>query len=69
MEYLVVQKIREEWGDKPCDHPVLEKETYTGAFLVTWVCTTCGKEFTIPEKLELYREKRLSGRKTIREQS
>ena len=34
MEYLVAQKVKEEWGDKPCDHPVLEKEYYVGAFLI-----------------------------------
>ncbi len=58
MEYIVALNIKDEWGDKPCSHPDLEKETYAGAFLITWVCTTCGKEFTIAEKLELYQARR-----------
>jgi hypothetical protein len=52
MEYYVAQKIRESWGKKPCDHPHLEKEYYVGAYLVNWVCTNCGREFTIAQKLE-----------------
>jgi len=63
MEYLVAQKVKEEWGDKPCDHPVLEKEYYVGAFLINWVCTKCGKEFTIAQKLEMG-EKRKAAQKT-----
>jgi hypothetical protein len=54
MEYAVVQKQKETWGDKPCNHPHLEKEYYVGAFLINYVCTQCGKEFSIPEKLEMY---------------
>jgi hypothetical protein len=53
MEYYAAQKIREAWNNKPCEHPVMEKEYYVGAFLVNWVCPQCGKEFTISEKLEL----------------
>ena len=53
MEYYVALKVKEEWGTKPCNHPHLEKELYTGAFLVNWVCTQCGKEFTISQKMEM----------------
>ena len=53
MEYNAAQKVKEEWGSKPCDHPHLEKEYYVGAFLINYVCTQCGKEFTIDQKLEL----------------
>lgn len=53
MEYAVVQKVKDAWGKKPCDHLHLEKEYYVGAFLTNWVCTQCGKEFTISEKLEM----------------
>ena len=53
MEYYAAQKVKVSWGNKPCDHPRLEKEYYVGAYLVNWVCTTCGKEFTISDKLEL----------------
>ena len=53
MEYLEVQKQKDEWGNKPCDHPSLEKEYYAGCYLINYVCTRCGKEFTIAEKLEM----------------
>lgn len=53
MEYSVAQKVKEAWGAKPCNHPHLEKEYYVGAFLVNWVCTQCGKEFKIADKLEM----------------
>jgi hypothetical protein len=52
MEYFAAQKQKEAWGDKPCDHPHLEKEYYVGCFLINYVCTQCGREFSIPEKLE-----------------
>jgi hypothetical protein len=53
MEYYAAQKVKDAWGKKPCEHPHLEKEYYVGAFLINWVCTQCGKEFTIAEKLEM----------------
>ena len=53
MEYTVAQKVKKEWGKKECDHPHLEKEYYVGAFLINYICTSCGKEFTIAEKLEM----------------
>ena len=53
MEYNDAQKVKESWGDKPCDHPHIEKEYYVGAFLINYVCTQCGKEFTIAQKLEM----------------
>ncbi len=62
MEYLVAQKLKEEWGDKPCDHPVLEKEYYVGAFLINYVCTSCGREFTIAQKLEIYEERKAAAK-------
>ena len=58
MEYSVAQKIKEAWGKKPCDHKNLEKEYYVGAFLTNWICTQCGKEFTISEKLEMDQDRK-----------
>lgn len=58
MEYNVVQKLKDSWGNNPCDHPGLEKEYYAGAFLVSYVCVQCGKEFTIPQKLEMDEERK-----------
>ncbi len=53
MEYNVAQKVKESWGNKPCAHPHLEKEYYVGAFLINYVCTQCGQEFSIAQKLEM----------------
>ena len=53
MEYYAAQKVKDSWYDKSCDHPHLEKEYYTGAFLINYVCIQCGKEFTIAQKLEM----------------
>lgn len=52
MEYYEAQKLKEARGKKPCDHPAFEKVYYIGAFLITYVCTQCGSEFTISQKLE-----------------
>jgi hydrogenase maturation factor HypF (carbamoyltransferase family) len=59
MEYYIAQKVKESWGKKTCDHPKLEKEYYSGAFLVNWICTQCGREFTIAEKLGMDQERKL----------
>lgn len=53
MEYNTALKLREERGDKPCDHPKFEKLYFTGAFLLSYVCTECGAEFTTAQKLEI----------------
>jgi hypothetical protein len=53
MEYYTALKLKEEWGNKPCEHPRLEKVYFTGAFLINYVCTTCGAEFTIAKKMEI----------------
>lgn len=53
-----VEKLVKEWGDKPCTHPVLEREYYRGNHLTNyedkktddWVCTQCGAVFTRAEK-------------------
>jgi hypothetical protein len=59
MEYYAAQKVKEAWGEKPCLHPEIEKEYYTGAYLVNYVCVQCGKEFTISEKLEMDEMKKI----------
>jgi hypothetical protein len=53
MEYNTALKLKAEWGNKPCEHPRLEKVYFTGAFLINYVCTTCGAEFTIAQKMEI----------------
>ena len=59
MEYYIAQKVKESWGDKPCDHPHIEREYYSGAFLTNYICVQCGKEFTIAQKLEIDEERKL----------
>jgi hypothetical protein len=58
MEYYTMLRVRETWGDKECDHPRLEKIYYTGAFLISYACVQCGKEFTIAEKMDLSLERK-----------
>jgi len=35
-------RLKREWGDKPCNHPVIEKEYDLGSDTGDYVCTTCG---------------------------
>ncbi|MCX6335183.1 MAG: hypothetical protein NT092_12940 [Bacteroidia bacterium] len=53
MEYNEAQKLKEEWDNRQCDHPGFEKVYYKGAFLLNYVCTICGAEFTIGQKMEI----------------
>jgi len=58
MEYYVAQKVKKPGKKAPVHHPKLEKEYYAGAFLVNWICTQCGREFTIAEKLGMDQERK-----------
>ena len=62
MEYLAAQKVKDAWGKNPCDHPNLEKEYYVGAFLINFVCTQCGQEFTLAQKFEIDEAQKRTGR-------
>lgn len=42
MQFDEIKDIREKWGDKPCDHPNIEKEYMLGAQTGDYVCTQCG---------------------------
>jgi len=61
MEYYQAQKLKEDWGKKPCDHPSLEKLYYTGAFLINYSCTQCGADFSIAQKLEMDKMRKKKG--------
>ena len=50
MQHEAAKILREDWGDKHCDHPSLEKEYFLGTDTMDFVCSTCGKEFTRTEK-------------------
>lgn len=52
MEHLIAKKFREDWGSKPCDHPKIEKEYFADTHTLDYVCSQCGKEFTVLEMLE-----------------
>ncbi len=59
MEYYQTQRLKEEWGNKPCSHPAFEKVYYTGAFLINYACTQCGADFTIAQKLGIDEERKI----------
>jgi len=44
--------LRQVWGDKPCEHPALDTESYRGALTGQYLCTTCGRTFTPEEAVE-----------------
>ena len=51
MDYLKAEKLRKEWGDKPCSHTDFEVETHLDPEYVSvktgdYVCTCCGQVFT-----------------------
>jgi transposase-like protein len=52
------EQLREEWGDKPCDHPTLAKEYDAGVQTGRYLCTQCGQPFTYREKAELAARRR-----------
>ena len=43
MNYSDATRLRENWGDKPCNHPEIEAEVEAGHPSINYVCTTCGK--------------------------
>ncbi len=57
MQADAAKRIRERWGNKPCDHPNVEKEYQFGADTGDFVCTTCGRIFTRAELGKMQTEK------------
>lgn len=47
------KELRQKWGDKPCDHPKLEKEYHLGGDTGDKICVQCGSEFTSEEAKRL----------------
>lgn len=43
MQMNEAMKLREAWGDKPCNHPDLDKEYELGTATGDYVCTQCGQ--------------------------
>ncbi|WP_165904615.1 hypothetical protein [Paraburkholderia hospita] len=43
MQTKEARELRDQWGDKPCNHPELTKEYDLSMATGDYVCTTCGK--------------------------
>lgn len=43
MQSTRANRKKASWGDKPCDHPNLDKEYMNGMATGDYVCTTCGE--------------------------
>lgn len=52
MQYNRAGEIKTNWGDKPCNHPNIEKEYYLGAQTGDVMCSQCGKGFCSKEQWE-----------------
>jgi hypothetical protein len=55
MQFDRAQELRKLWGDKPCNHPEVDKEYYLGAQTGDLVCTQCGSTFLSYEEVEASR--------------
>lgn len=49
MEMRQAYVLRYHWGDKPCLHIKFTPQSYQGMPTGDFVCTTCGREFSIKE--------------------
>lgn len=58
MQHEKAKQLRENWGNKPCEHPSFEKEYYFGTDTMDFVCSTCGAEFTRSEKENIENERK-----------
>ncbi len=46
-------KLRETWGDAPCEHPALAREyDAEGQRTSNYICTECGRTLTFKERAE-----------------
>ena len=58
MDFKETERLAKEWGNKPCNHPNIEKETWIDSEGIAvhngdYVCTQCGQTFTEAEYKEL----------------
>ena len=44
--------LKQEWGDRPCQHTTLAKEYDMGERTGSYVCTQCGSTLSFREKAE-----------------
>lgn len=57
MQAKKAQRLREAWGDRPCDHPEYDREIVFGCDSGDKVCTQCGETLS-DEEIEKIRRKR-----------
>ncbi len=50
--------LKQEWGDRPCDHPEFAKLYDMGERTGNYVCTQCGATFSFRERAELLAQRR-----------
>ena len=43
MQIKDAMDLKKRWGNKPCNHPTLEKEYEMGASTGDYICTQCGE--------------------------
>jgi hypothetical protein len=56
MQVEEAKTLRERWreqGDQHCSHLKIVKEYYRGTHTMDYVCTDCGKEFSLTEKKDI----------------
>ena len=53
MQISVAERLRKNYGDRPCEHKSFEKEYYLGADTGDFICRTCGSAFTRDEMMKI----------------
>jgi hypothetical protein len=46
-------ELRQQWGNKPCEHPSFSREYDLGERTGNYCCTQCGATVTFREKAEI----------------
>jgi hypothetical protein len=46
MQSKTALQLKKSWGNKPCEHPEIEKEYYLGSATGDYICIQCGKAGT-----------------------
>jgi hypothetical protein len=53
MKQKQARRLRESWGDTPCEHPALAREyDDEGERTGDYLCTQCGRTLTFQERAE-----------------
>jgi hypothetical protein len=46
-------ELQQAWGDQPCAHPSFAKEYDLGVRTGNFICTQCGRTFSVREKVAI----------------